>query len=117
DSRNQRRQALRNRECPFAATVLLRGAGSWAGLLPVRRPGNPEDLRTAAPDRGVEPLGDRQERGGPESLLRLCSSGNPLAGPDETGGAELRGDRNRYRRPDSAQSPFRSQPAQGAIGL
>jgi hypothetical protein len=64
-----------------------------------------------------EPLGDRQERRVPESLLRLCSSGNPLAGPDETGGRELWGDRDGHGRPDSAQSAFRSRPAQGAVGL
>src|ERR1022692_454103 len=87
------------------------------GLLPLRRPGNPEDLRPAASDRRVEPLGDRQERRGPESLLRLCSSGNPLAGPDETGSPKLWGDRNGHRRPDSVESAFRSRPAQGAIGL
>ena len=55
--------------------------------------------------------------GRPESLLRLCSSGNPLAGSDEAGGRELRGNRNGHGRPDSAQSSFRSQPAQGAVGL
>src|SRR5664280_374992 len=54
-SRNQCRKALPNRKCTFAAPVLLRGAGSWAALLPIRRPGYPEDLRTAASDHGVEP--------------------------------------------------------------
>jgi len=62
-------------------------------------PRYPENLRPAAPDRGVKPLGDRQERRRPESLLHLCPSGDPLAGPDETGGRELWGDRNGYRRP------------------
>src|ERR1019366_2197771 len=98
-----------NGECTFAAPVLLRGAGLWAGLLPLWGPGNPEDLCPAAPDRRVEPLGDRQERRRPESLLRLCSSGDPLAGPNEASGGELRGDRIGHRRPDSAQSAFRSQ--------
>src|SRR5450759_295546 len=114
---NQLRQALRNGECPFAAPVLLRGAGSWASLLPLRRPGYPEDLRTAALDRGVEPLGDRQERRRSESLLRLCSSGDPLAGPDEARSPELRGNRNGHCGSDSAQPALRSRPAQGAVGL
>src|ERR1019366_2783620 len=59
DPSNQLRKALRNRECTFAATVLLRSPGSWPSLLPLRCPGYPEDLRPATPDRGVEPLGDR----------------------------------------------------------
>ena len=42
---------------------------------------------------------------------------NPLAGFDEAGGGELRGDRAGQCRPDSTQSPFRSQPAEGAVGL
>ena len=74
----QLRQALRNRECTAAAQVLLRGIGSPAGLLRLRRPGNAKDLCAAAPDCGTEPLGGRQERGGPKSLLRLRSTGNSL---------------------------------------
>jgi hypothetical protein len=43
--------------------------------------------------------------------------GLPLAGPDEAGGAELRGNRNGHGRPDSPKSAFRSRQAQGAAGL
>ena len=89
-SRRHDRQALRNPECPFAAKILLRGTGSSSGVLRLRRSRNSEDLRPAAPDRGVELLGDCQEWRGSEGLLRLRSARHPVAGPDEAGGGELR---------------------------